>query len=92
MSTESHIEVPEGGAKIVPGKPILILLLILAQGDEKPPLVKALGLRDDDETQRGFEGALASLLEYERQAARSNACSASNLCIEKLRPFHSMSS
>jgi transcriptional regulator with XRE-family HTH domain len=57
--------------QIVPGKPILILLLLLAQGDEKPPLVKALGLRDDDETQRGFEGALASLLEYERQAARS---------------------
>jgi transcriptional regulator with XRE-family HTH domain len=57
--------------QIVPGKPILILLLLLAQGDEKPALVKALGLRDDDETQRAFEGALASLLEYERQATRS---------------------
>lgn len=57
--------------QIVPGKPILILLLLLAQGDEKAPLVKALGLRDDDEMQRGFEGALASLLEYERQSARS---------------------
>jgi hypothetical protein len=34
-------------------------------------LVKALGLRDDDEMQSGFEGALASLLEYGRQAARS---------------------
>ena len=57
--------------QIVPGKPILILLLLLAQGDEKPPLAKALGLRDDDEAQRAFEGALASLLEYERQATRS---------------------
>jgi transcriptional regulator with XRE-family HTH domain len=59
--------------QIVPGKPILILLLLLAQGDEKPPLVKALGLRDDDETQTTFEDAMASLLEYERQATRSRS-------------------
>jgi len=59
--------------QIVPGKPILILLLLLAQGDEKPPLVKALGLRDDDEIQQAFEGGLASLMEYERLVAQSRS-------------------
>jgi len=59
--------------QIVPGRPVLILLLLLAQGDEKPPLVKALGLRDDDEIQKAFEGGLASLMEYERQATRSRS-------------------
>ncbi len=57
--------------KIVPGKAVLILLLLLAQGDEKEPLLKALGLRDDPEIQQLFRGALESLVEYERLAMRS---------------------
>jgi len=59
--------------QIVPGTAVLILLLLLAQGDEKAPLLKALGLHDDAEIQQVFRGAVESLVEYERLAARSRS-------------------
>lgn len=74
-SDHSSVSRYESG-QIVPGKTMLILILLLAQGDEKPPLLKALGMRDDGETQQAFEGALESLLEYERLATRSRSRSA----------------
>lgn len=69
-ANQSSVSRYESG-KTPPGKTMLILLLLLAQGDEKAPLLQALGLRDDAEIQQVFEGALASLVEYERLAARS---------------------
>jgi transcriptional regulator with XRE-family HTH domain len=74
-SDHSSVSRYESG-QIVPGKTMLILLLLLAQGDEKTPLLKTLGLRDDAETQQAFEGALESLVEYERLATRSGSRSA----------------
>ncbi len=69
---QSSISRYESG-KTIPGKTMLILLLLLAQGDEKEPLLKALGLRDDAEIQQVFDGALESLVEYERLATRPEA-------------------
>src|ERR1700687_5188849 len=69
---QSSVSRYESG-KTPPGKTMLILLLLLAQGDEKAPFRQALGLRDDAEIQHVFEGALESLLEYERLAARSRS-------------------
>jgi len=55
---------------------MLILVLLLATDHEKPPLLKALGIEDDAVIQAGFKGAVDTLLEYERVAARSRSSSA----------------
>jgi transcriptional regulator with XRE-family HTH domain len=59
--------------KVPPSNSMLILLLLLAQGEEKTPLLKALGIGNDAELQAAFQGALNSLLEYGRLAARSRS-------------------
>lgn len=62
--------------KVPPSKTMLILLLLLARGDEKAPLMTALGIGDDAEIQAVYQDALNSLLEYGRLAARSRSRSA----------------
>lgn len=74
-SDHSSVSRYESG-QIVPGKTMLILLLLLAKSEEKAPLLKALGLRDEAETQQVFAGALESLVECERLAANSRSRSA----------------
>jgi transcriptional regulator with XRE-family HTH domain len=69
---QSTISKYESG-KVPPSDTVLILLLLLARGDERVPLLKALGIGDDAELQAVYQGALASLLEYDRIATRARS-------------------
>jgi transcriptional regulator with XRE-family HTH domain len=69
---QSTISKYESG-KVPPSDTVLILLLLLARGDERAPLLKALGIGDDAEIQAIYQGAIDSLLEYDRLAARVRA-------------------
>jgi transcriptional regulator with XRE-family HTH domain len=70
--------------KVPPSSSMLILLLLLARGDERAPLLKALGIGDDAELQAVYQGAVDSLLEYDRLAARAHSKSEKE---EGLRKF-----
>jgi transcriptional regulator with XRE-family HTH domain len=60
-------------AKVPPSNSMLILLLLLAQGDEKSALLKALGIGDDAEIKAVYQDASSSLLEYGRMATRAQS-------------------
>jgi transcriptional regulator with XRE-family HTH domain len=74
-SSHSTVSGYESGT-VRPSKSMLILLLLLAKGDEKKPLLTALGVDDDAQIQRTFEGALDTILEYERASVRSRKSAA----------------
>jgi transcriptional regulator with XRE-family HTH domain len=69
--------------KVPPSNSMLILLLLLAEGEEKEPLLKALGIGDDAEIQGAYQHALNSLLEYGRRAGRSQSKSTKEAGLRK---------
>jgi hypothetical protein len=57
--------------QVPPGRSVLILLFLLAHGEEKTPLLAALGLDDDGAVRETFGEAEEALLAYDRMAART---------------------
>ena len=70
----------ESGA-IAPSKAALLVLLLLAEGDEKQPILDALGVVDDSKIQEDFAGARQALEEYCRSSRKRSGKTKQNLVL-----------